>query len=398
MDKYTAVWVSHSSMGDFLKCPRGYYLHNMYKDPATGRKMSIVTPHMSLGIAVHEVLEALGDYPAGERMTRDLRADFENEWLKVSGIKGGFLTPEQEEEFKMRGKEMINNVIKDPRFLVNKRVKLPKEKMNPNFYLSEDENIILNGQVDWIEYLPDLPAPRPGQFCIYVLKCADDSFYIGQTDNYERRLKQHENGEGADWTKNHLPFEPIHWEIFNTREEAVKREHDLKTGFGRKWLKREYEKGTLSARQAGGTLHIVDFKTGKNEEKDGSLQLPIYLLLCNALRPQWPVSKASYWYLESDKMVEKELPDVETSYRDVLDVARRVKEARDVGDYHCPKGDFDPETGEGGCSACRPYEKILQFKAGKLMDDSARLPDQSERGQVISVGIGGFNQDMFVIK
>jgi hypothetical protein len=44
------------------------------------------------------------------------------------------LSPEQEEEFKMRGKEMINNVIADPKFLVNKRVKLPKEKMNPNFF------------------------------------------------------------------------------------------------------------------------------------------------------------------------------------------------------------------------------------------------------------------------
>ena len=292
MDKYTAVWVSHSSMGDFLKCPRGYYLHNMYKDPATGRKMSMVTPHMSLGIAVHNVLEGLAEYPANERLKRDLRADFENEWLKVSGIKGGFLTPEQEEEFKVRGKEMINNVIKDPRFLANKRVKLPKEKMNPNFFLSPDDNIILNGQVDWLEYLPD------------------------------------------------------------------------------------------------NTLHIVDFKTGKHEEKDGSLQLPIYLLLCNELRPQWKVSKASYWYLESDKMVEKELPDVETSRRDVLDVALKVKEARKAGDFHCPKGDYDPETGEGGCSCCRPYEEILAWKAGVLAD----------KDKVISVGIGGFNQDMFVVK
>lgn len=386
MDKYTAVWVSHSSMGDFLKCPRGYYLHNMYKDPATGRKMSIVNPHMSLGIAVHEVLEGLGDYPANERMSRDLRADFENEWLKVSGIKGGFLTPEQEEEFKMRGKEMINNVIKDPKFLVNKRVKLPKEKMNPNFFLSEDENIILNGQVDWLEYLPDLPAPRTGEFCIYVLKCSDGSFYIGQTDNYERRLKEHESGQGAEWTKNHLPFEPIHWEIFKTREEAVKRESDLKTGFGRKWLKREYDKSRL-ARQAGDTLHIIDFKTGKHEEKDGSLQLPIYLLLCNALQKR-KVSKASYWYLESDKIVEEELPDLETAKRDVFDVALRVKTARKAGDFHCPKGDYDPETGEGGCSCCRPYEEILASKAGILAD----------KDKVISIGIGGFNQDMFVVK
>ncbi|MEN9338020.1 MAG: hypothetical protein RIQ41_334 [Candidatus Parcubacteria bacterium] len=283
-DKYSAVWVSHSSMGDFLKCPRLYYLHNMYKDPATGRKMSIVTPHMALGVAVHTVLEELANYPSEERFNRDLRARFEEEWLQVTGLKGGFTSVEQEEEFKMRGKEMINNVIKDPKFLVNKRVKLPKEKMNPNFYLSEKDNIILNGAIDWIEFLPDE------------------------------------------------------------------------------------------------TLHIVDFKTGKREESEASLQLPIYLLLCNKLRPLWKVSRASYWYLESDKIVEKELPDTETAFRDVYDVALRVKQARDKGDMKCPQG-------ESGCMHCRPYEKILQWKAGKLDDDS-----------VTSVGIGGFNQDIYVVK
>ncbi len=289
-DKYTAVWVSHSSMGDFLKCPRSYYLHNMYKDPVTSRKMSIVSPHMSLGIAVHEVLEGLGEYPSHERMSKDLRAMFESEWEKVTGIKGGFESPVQEEKFKMRGKEMINNVIKNPRFLTEKRIKLPKEKMNPNFYLSEDENIILNGQVDWLEYLPD------------------------------------------------------------------------------------------------DTLHIIDFKTGKHEEKEGSLQLPIYLLLCNALQKR-KVSKASYWYLETDKVVEKELPDVETSYRDVLEIALKVKAARKEGVFECPKGNYDPETGEGGCHCCRPYEHILEWKKGKTDD-----------GTVTSIGIGGFNQDIFVVK
>lgn len=299
-DKYTAVWVSHSSMSDFLKCPRTYYLHNMYKDPTTSRKMSIVSPHMSLGIAVHEVLEGLGDYPAEERMKLDLRAKFEEHWEKVSGVKGGFIHENEDHEhhenkFKMRGKEMINNVIKNPRFLINKRIKLPKEKMNPNFYLSEDENIILNGQVDWLEYLPD------------------------------------------------------------------------------------------------DTLHIIDFKTGKHEEKDGSLQLPIYLLLCNALQKR-KVSKASYWYLETDKVVEKELPDNETSYRDVLEVALKVKAARKAGEFECPKGNYDDETGEGGCICCRPYEHILEWKGGK------EVKTESGEDKVISVGIGGFNQDIFVVR
>jgi len=54
---------------------------------------------------------------------------------------------------------------------------------------------------------------------------------------FERRLQEHKNGKGAEWTRNHLLIEPVHWEIFATRDESIKREHELKTGFGRKWLK-----------------------------------------------------------------------------------------------------------------------------------------------------------------
>lgn len=280
MDKYSAVWVSHSSMGDFIKCPRLYYLHNVYKDPKTNRKMTIVNAHMSLGIAVHNVLEGLGQYPAEERMERDLRAQFEEEWLKVTGEKGGFTSEEQEEEFKMRGKDMINTVIKDPRFLVNKRIKLPQTNMPCNFYLSEQDNIILNGLIDWIEYLPD------------------------------------------------------------------------------------------------DTLHMIDFKTGKHEEKESSLQLPIYLLLCNSLQKR-TVSKASYWYLETDKMVEKELPDIDTARASVYAVALQVKEARDKKEFKCPQGD-------GGCMHCRVYEDILRLKNG-------------EEAGVEYIGVGGFNQDVYII-
>jgi predicted GIY-YIG superfamily endonuclease len=42
----------------------------------------------------------------------------------------------------------------------------------------------------------------------------------------------------VSWTSKHLPVEIIDWEEFDSREDALKREQDLKTGFGRKWLKR----------------------------------------------------------------------------------------------------------------------------------------------------------------
>lgn len=100
----------------------------------------------------------------------------------------------------------------------------------------------------------DLPVPKPrdGQYCIYVLKCSNDSFYIGQTGNFPRQIKEHQNGK-VSWTSKYLPVELIHWEIFYSSNEAVKREKDLKTEFGRKWLKRNFEKKNLAkwARQTG---------------------------------------------------------------------------------------------------------------------------------------------------
>ncbi|MDD4150562.1 MAG: GIY-YIG nuclease family protein [Bacteroidales bacterium] len=87
-------------------------------------------------------------------------------------------------------------------------------------------------------------------FYVYVIACEGGSNYIGHTDDLRRRWQEHKSGKGADWTKTHKPRYIIHHEIFNSREEAVKREKELKTGFGREWLKREIEAGRT--RQAGG--------------------------------------------------------------------------------------------------------------------------------------------------
>lgn len=155
-DKYNSVWVSHSSIGDFLKCPRLYYLHNVYKNEL-GRKINITSPALSLGIAVHETLEGLSKYKAEERFLKPLEETFEQEWKKVSGKQGGFKTEQEEKEAKDRGLNMIMRVARNPGPLARKTVKLPPahNDMPPNFFLSEEENIILNGKIDWIEYVPE---------------------------------------------------------------------------------------------------------------------------------------------------------------------------------------------------------------------------------------------------
>lgn len=287
-DKYSAVWVSHSSMGDFEKCPRLYYLRSMYKNPKSGKKVSTVAPVLTLGVAVHEVLEGLGEFKAEERLQRDLLAWFRKVWEKSSGKLGGFVSAEQEAEFKERGERMIQTVIKDPRFLGNKIIKLPRNTMNPNFYLSEDDNIILNGLIDWIEYLPD-------------------------TDS----------------------------------------------------------------------LHIVDFKTGKKEESEGSLQLPIYMLLCNALQKR-KVTKASYWYLETDVMSEKVLPTLEESFKKVYAKAKSVKDARDRAAVAGIKEVFVCPKGEGGCMHCKQMEAVVALIEGR--SSSAEF-----------VGVGNFGQEMYMV-
>lgn len=126
------------------------------------------------------------------------------------------------------------------------------ERREAACYLRRTKEVMLN----FPKPQADLPAPRLDKFFVYVLKCRDESFYIGQTDNLERRFDEHRSGR-VSWTKPGLPVEPIHWEEFSSRDGAVTREQHLKTGFGRQWLKREYAKGTLAARQAGGTWKAV---------------------------------------------------------------------------------------------------------------------------------------------
>ncbi|OGG48486.1 hypothetical protein A2678_03235 [Candidatus Kaiserbacteria bacterium RIFCSPHIGHO2_01_FULL_53_31] len=277
--KYDAVWVSHSSMGDFLKCPRAYYLHNVYKNPDTGRKITIVSPALSLGSAVHATLEALKVLPVDERLKRDLLADFETDWDKISsGKKGGFTSSDEEAATMVRGRAMIERVVAHPGPIANKTVKLKETKNNmpPNFILSEDDNIILCGLIDWLEYIE-----------------ADDS------------------------------------------------------------------------------VRIIDFKTGKNEEDEDSLQLPIYLLLLNELQKR-RVSGAAYWYLDkSDTPTEVALPDAAAGREKVLAIARKVKEARAAKAFDCPRG-------ASGCFACRPFEAIL-------------------RGEAEYVGVAGYGQDAYLV-
>ncbi len=62
----------------------------------------------------------------------------------------------------------------------------------------------------------------------YILKCRDGSLYTGWTTDLKRRLKAHNAGKGAKYTKSRLPVVLAYYETFDTKEEAMKREHAIK--------------------------------------------------------------------------------------------------------------------------------------------------------------------------
>ncbi len=62
---------------------------------------------------------------------------------------------------------------------------------------------------------------------MYILECSDGSFYTGSTTNLERRLSQHQNGRGANYTRKRLPIKLVYCEEFDRVEEAFWREKQV---------------------------------------------------------------------------------------------------------------------------------------------------------------------------
>lgn len=255
----SSVWVSYSSISEYLRCPQAYYYGNIYRHPKTNNKITIMQPPLALGQAVHNVLESLSTLPTKERFKTPLLERYEAAWDQVTGKQGGFFDAHTEQRYKDRGLQMLKRVSQNPGPLARKAVKIRQDL--PNYMLNRDQNIILCGKLDWLEYVE-----------------ADDS------------------------------------------------------------------------------IKILDFKTGKNREDEDSLQLPIYLLLAKNCQSR-PVIGASYWYLQTDDQPESvELPDVAEAEVRVLEVANKIKLARQFEKFPC-------SSGEESCWACRDYLKVVDGKA-----------------------------------
>ena len=68
---------------------------------------------------------------------------------------------------------------------------------------------------------------------MYILLCSNGQYYTGSTNNLERRLTEHQNGEGANFTRKHLPVELLYFEEFQRIDKAFYREKQVQ-GWSRK--------------------------------------------------------------------------------------------------------------------------------------------------------------------
>lgn len=111
--------------------------------------------------------------------------------------------------------------------------------------------------------------------------------------------------------------------------------------------------------KSGETYKIIDFKTGKNEEKDDSQQLPIYAVLVSGLVNSTNIT-ACYWYLDKDdNLIDFPLPDLTQTIVYLKQQGETIKLVRQTNSYRC-------QSGGESCWACRDLKAIADGK-GKLV-------------------------------
>lgn len=250
------VFISPSSLADFEKCPQLYYYRYVYKSPR-GLKIQLINSNLALGQAVHDTLSQFLSLPPLQRTEEELIRILDWIWNNLSGEKGGFVSEDEETEYKQRASTMLSRFWKNKHFQETEMVKIdsfPKVELDPE--------LILTGKIDWIEQ--------------------DISGY-----------------------------------------------------------------------------HIVDFKTGKNEEKEDSQQLPIYALLAGKIL-KTPNIRASYWYLgKDDDITSFTLPEPTQTLSSLKQKGGVIKLVRQTESYKC-------QSGEESCWACKDMLAVVRGK-GKLV-------------------------------
>ncbi len=93
---------------------------------------------------------------------------------------------------------------------------------------------------------------------VYMLRCSDDSYYVGSARNLEHRLWQHSTGEGAKYTQQRLPVELVYAEEHARMADAYAREKQIQG-----WSRRKREALIASRYDALPALSRKQFEKGQ---------------------------------------------------------------------------------------------------------------------------------------
>jgi len=74
----------------------------------------------------------------------------------------------------------------------------------------------------------ECPEPVEGEHYVYLLLCSDKSLYCGSTRDLKNRLKEHNSGEAATWTRKRRPVQLVYYEVNNSLLSARRREKQIK--------------------------------------------------------------------------------------------------------------------------------------------------------------------------
>jgi putative endonuclease len=74
---------------------------------------------------------------------------------------------------------------------------------------------------------PSMMRTRIYMAWMYILKCADGSYYVGSTKNLELRFEQHQSGKGSRYTSGRLPVELVYGEEYDRVADAYAREKQV---------------------------------------------------------------------------------------------------------------------------------------------------------------------------
>jgi putative endonuclease len=86
---------------------------------------------------------------------------------------------------------------------------------------------------------------------VYILECSDGSWYTGWTNDLEHRVKTHNSGQGAKYTRSRLPVRLIYSEEYETAAQARRREYSIKQLTRAQKEKLVEQSGTKTERMTG---------------------------------------------------------------------------------------------------------------------------------------------------